>query len=107
MQRDGYLVLAAADGWEGLQLSRQFPGAIDLLITDVQMPRLNGIDLCAHLFRERPAIRVLFVTGVNVSEFAVLNAGLPVLTKPINGLALRAKVRAILAERVRSANSSE
>ena len=51
MQQEGYLVLAAADGHEGLELSRKYPGKIDMLITDVQMPRLNGTDLCAHLWK--------------------------------------------------------
>jgi len=98
MQGEGYSVLSAADGHEGLQLSRSYLGCIDLLITDVQMPRLNGIELCAHLFEERPAIKVMFITGVDLSEFAALDANLLVLTKPINGHALKAKVRAILAD---------
>ena len=49
MQHDGHFVLSAADGHEGLELSRQYPGAIDLLITDVDMPRMNGTDLSGHL----------------------------------------------------------
>ena len=58
LQHEGYFVLSAADGHEGLEVSRKYPGPIDLVITDVQMPRLNGTDLCAHLIEERPGIRV-------------------------------------------------
>lgn len=49
LQQNGHLVLSAANGHEGLELSRRYPGTIDLVITDVEMPRLNGTDLCAHL----------------------------------------------------------
>src|ERR1035438_7650506 len=39
MQKEGHFVLSAADGHEGLELSRKYPGTIDLVITDVEMPR--------------------------------------------------------------------
>jgi CheY-like chemotaxis protein len=45
LQHDGYFVMSAADGHEGLHLSRKYPGVIDLLITDMEMPRMNGTDL--------------------------------------------------------------
>src|ERR1035438_8569465 len=77
MQQDGHFVLSAADGREGLELSRQYPGVIDLVITDVQMPRLNGTNLCAHLFEERPGIKVLVMSGADMSEIASQNVNLP------------------------------
>src|ERR1043165_1616024 len=49
LQQEGYFVLSAADGHEGLELSRKYPGTIDLVITDFKMPRMNGTDLCGHL----------------------------------------------------------
>ena len=97
MQKEGYFVLSAADGDEGLELSRKYPGSIELVITDVQMPRLNGSDLCAHLLEERPGIKVLMMSGADTSEIVRQNANLPFLPKPFNGKALKAKVRAILA----------
>ncbi len=97
MQREGYFVLTAADGQEGLELSRKYPGAIDLVITDVQMPRLNGTDLCTHLLEERPGIKVIVMTGKDVSEIVSQNVNLPFLPKPFDGEELKAKVRAILA----------
>ncbi|MGA2197942.1 MAG: response regulator [Bryobacteraceae bacterium] len=97
MQKDGHLVLSAADGHEGLELSRQYPGSIDLVITDVQMPRLNGTDLCAHLLGERPGIKVLVMSGADISEIVSQNVNLPFLPKPFDGETLKARVRAILA----------
>jgi CheY-like chemotaxis protein len=97
MQREGHFVLSAADGHEGLELSRKYPGLIDLLITDVQMPRLNGTDLCAHLLEERPGIKVLVMSGSDMSEIVRQNVHLLFLPKPFDGETLKAKVRAILA----------
>jgi DNA-binding response OmpR family regulator len=100
MQQEGYFVLSAADGHEGLELSRQYPGAIDLVITDVEMPRMNGSDLCGHLAEERPGIRVLIMSGADMSEIVRQNAHLLFLPKPFSGEALKAKVLAILADPV-------
>ena len=96
MQQEGYFVLSAADGHEGLELSRHYPGSIDLVITDVQMPRLNGTDLCAHLLEERPGIKVLLMSGADMSEIVSQNVDLPFLPKPFDGQTLKARVRAIL-----------
>jgi DNA-binding response OmpR family regulator len=96
MQREGHFVLAAADGHEGLELSRKYPGKIDLLITDVDMPRLNGTDLCAHLMEERPGIKVLVMSGAEMSEIVSQNVNLPFLPKPFDGETLKARIREIL-----------
>ncbi len=97
MRLDGHFVLSAANGHEGLELSRQYPESIDLVITDVEMPRLNGTDLCAHLLEERPGIRVLVMSCADMSEIVSQNVDLPFLPKPFDPEGLRARVRAILA----------
>jgi len=97
LQHEGYFVLSAADGHEGLQLSRQYPGVIDLVITDMQMPRLNGADLSAHLLEERPGIKVMIMSGADIGEIVSQNANLLFLPKPFDGETLKARVRAILA----------
>ena len=97
LQQDGHLVLSAANGHEGLELSRRYPGTIDLVITDVQMPRLNGTDLCAHLVKERPGIKALVMSGADMSEIVSQNINLLFLPKPFDGKTLIARVRAILA----------
>jgi len=96
MQQDGHFVLCAANGHEGLELSRQYPGSIDMLITDVEMPRLNGTDLCAHLLEERPGIKVMVMSGGGMSEVVSHNVSLPFLPKPFDPKTLKARVRTIL-----------
>ena len=96
LQQEGYFVLSAADGCEALELSRDYPGSIDLVITDVQIPRLCGTDLCARLLKERPGIKVLLMSGADMREIVDQNVNLPFLPKPFDGETLKARVRAIL-----------
>jgi two-component system, cell cycle sensor histidine kinase and response regulator CckA len=63
LERAGYIVLAANDGAEALKLSRSYPGRIDLLLTDVKMPRVGGPELARAVLRERRGIRILLMTG--------------------------------------------
>ena len=96
LQHQGYVVLSASDGQEGLELSRKYPGTIDLVITDMQMPRLNGMDLCAHLLEERPGIKVIVMSGSEKGEIVGQNINLPFLPKPFDGEALLERVRVVL-----------
>lgn len=95
MTREGYSVLAASDAQEALEISRTYNGTIDLLITDVVMPGLNGVDLCGCLVKERPGIRAMLITGADVEK--TRNSNLPMLTKPFQWETLKAKVREVLA----------
>jgi DNA-binding response OmpR family regulator len=97
MQMEGYVVLSASDGRQALELSREYPGPIDLVITDVEMPRLNGTDLCSHLLEERPGIKVLVMSGADVNDLRRANVAAPVLAKPFDGRVLKASVRTLLA----------
>jgi len=63
LRREGLTVLEARDGVEAMIMAREYPGTIDLLITDVVMPRLGGIDLARQLCSHRAGLRVLFTTG--------------------------------------------
>jgi DNA-binding response OmpR family regulator len=96
LQAHGCFVLSASDGQEGLELSRKYPGTIDLVVTDVEMPRLNGMDLCAHLLEERPEIRAIVMSGMEMGEIVRRNANLPFLPKPFDGEKLLERVRSIL-----------
>ncbi len=92
LQPEGYFVRCATDGQEALELSRKDPGVIDLLITDVDMPRLKGTELCARLLEERPGIKLIVMTGEDGDDIVF-----PLLSKPFGGEALIAKVQQVLA----------
>lgn len=92
----GYKVLVAPDGEAAIELAHEHAGPLDLLVTDIVMPRLGGFDLAGRLLAERPGLRVLYVSGHGtdvVSRHGVREAGLPLLEKPFrtNELALRVR----------------
>lgn len=95
LERDGYTVVTASDGAEALEkVQHKRP---DLLITDFVMPRMTGLELCAHLraSKETAGIPVLMMSG----SFAGDLDGTQVvgfLRKPFLYSALQAKVRAVL-----------
>ncbi|GAB4369840.1 MAG: hypothetical protein Kow0062_04080 [Acidobacteriota bacterium] len=98
LERHGYEVVSAADGLGALELSRSLRGTIDVLVADVQMPRLSGTALLGELRRVRPGLPALFISG-HVSEDiddAARTAGVPVLRKPFRPESLLAALREIL-----------
>ncbi|HYK39107.1 MAG TPA: ATP-binding protein, partial [Candidatus Eremiobacteraceae bacterium] len=92
----GYKVLEAANGEDALRLARAHEGEIDLLLTDVVMPKLGGKLLVDELLQFRPKTRVLFMSGYpndGILQAGILTERVPLLEKPFT--------REILAERVR------
>lgn len=92
----GYAVTLAADGVEALALGAG--QEIDLVVSDVVMPRLGGIELVAALRQKRPGLRTLFVSG-HPGEHAALPSGDRLLRKPFRAADLLAAVREMLAAR--------
>jgi PAS domain S-box-containing protein len=95
----GYTVLAAPDGEAGLRAARIFSGPIDLLVTDLVMPRMNGRQLAKELKVERPGIRVLFMSGYTDSVLGGLGSfdpGDELLDKPFLPDQLASTVREVL-----------
>jgi CheY-like chemotaxis protein len=103
MQDEGYCVLSAADGQEALELSRLYPGAIDLLVTDVEMTRLTCTDLCSRLLEERPGVKVLVILGTDMNGILRPNVNPAAVPRPSEVEMLKEKVRAILAASLESA----
>ena len=93
LETAGYAVLTAADGEQALQVSRTFPTTIDLLVSDVLMPKLGGMELCEQILRERPALKVLLMSGTVVEQ---PREGVPFLRKPFRAEILRDHVRRLL-----------
>jgi CheY-like chemotaxis protein len=95
----GYTVLEAANGAEALELVRQAPEPIDLVITDVIMPVVGGRELGERLAELRPGLQVLFISGYaddDVVRRGLLSPGSPFLQKPFEPEALARKVQKIL-----------
>ena len=97
LTRSGYTVLLACDGIEAIQISRRHTGHIDLLLSDVTMPRLDGLELVKRLRQERPGLKALLISGRTSSELARGNTSFDFLAKPFLPSALKARIEAMLA----------
>lgn len=96
----GMTVLEAANGEEAIRVSESHDGAIDVLISDVVMPTIDGRALATRLARARPELRVLLVSGYSESPIGAIEPrprALAFLRKPFRPMALLAEVRALLA----------
>jgi signal transduction histidine kinase/ActR/RegA family two-component response regulator len=95
----GYTVLVAASGDEALQVAREHRGPIDLLLTDLVMPKMSGKELAGRMRRERKGLRVLFMSGYSdealVDRDALTQTG-PFLQKPFSSDRLAAELRRCL-----------
>jgi CheY-like chemotaxis protein len=95
--RLGYRVIEAGDGAEALAAARGHGGPIDLVLSDVIMPRMTGPQLAAALQRERSSVRILFMSGyVDPAAAGIDLDGAELLLKPFTLADLAAKLRAAL-----------
>ena len=95
LRDDGYRVIEAHDGNAGLVLFERQDPAPDIVISDVQMPNLDGPAMIRAMRAGRPDTRVLLITGF--AEAAAEVGGLPLLLKPFTRHALLARVAALTA----------
>jgi two-component system cell cycle sensor histidine kinase/response regulator CckA len=94
----GYEVLEAANGAEALALVQRHDGALDLLLADLAMPGMSGRDLARRLLSDRPALKILYMSGYEPQDAEGQEGRDPVVffRKPFTGAALLEKVRQIL-----------
>ena len=91
LRGSGYTVIEAADSAEALEMAKREPLHVDLLLTDVMMPKVNGRDLADAWRILHPDLKVLFMSGDRFSDL-----GAPLLLKPFSGPKLTQTVRAVL-----------
>jgi DNA-binding NtrC family response regulator len=95
----GYEVLEAGSGASALALLEDHTGRLDLLLTDVQMAKMNGGELAESVQEDRPGVKVLFMSGYTggaALHDTVREDGVDFIAKPFVAETLLKKVRAIL-----------
>ena len=92
LEEEGYRVLTAGDGLEALAMLEAAGPEIQLVISDLRMPRLDGFQLAAHLAARRAAPPLIFISGYNVDR----PTDRPVIPKPFHPTDLVAAVERML-----------
>jgi PAS domain S-box-containing protein len=98
LKRFGYTVLEAANSSEACEVSARRSQPIDLLLTDIVMPGMNGRDLADKLLAERPDMKVIYMSGYTGQKYGedIVPQGSLYLAKPISRENLLAKIREAL-----------
>jgi PAS domain S-box-containing protein len=110
LETHGFRVLVAQDGEEALRVEAKHSAKIDLLLTDVVMPGMNGKVLAQKLLPKQPGMQVLYISGYTdsfVARHGVLEAGTVLLHKPYTEEALVRKVREVLDTKSEEARKLE
>jgi PAS domain S-box-containing protein len=92
----GFNVLEAGDGEQALRVSEEYEGKIDVLLTDVIMPVMNGHELVERLKKSRPSTRVIFMSGYTddvIARHGVLEPGIAFIQKPVTSRNLVEKIQ--------------
>ena len=100
--RSTYQVIEAAGGGEALIIAAGLTERIDLLLTDVVMPKLSGREVATHLRLSNPKLKVLYMSGYAddvISPGDILSSGASLIRKPFGPQQLAAEVRAVLGVR--------
>ena len=99
LEQLGYAVIVAGEPAKALDIARNHPGKLHLLITDVIMPKMSGTELAEQVEQIRPETRVLFISGYpadEISQRAELREGVYFMHKPLTFQGLARKVREVL-----------
>ncbi len=99
LEKQGYRILEAADGAAAVQICVAHHGPVDLLLTDVIMPGMNGHEVAQRVLSLRPHTKVLYMSGYTenvIGHNGTLDPGINLLQKPFTLQALKEKVREVL-----------
>jgi CheY-like chemotaxis protein len=102
LKRTGYEVLSCAYPEEGIAVCQRYPGRIDLLLTDVVMPGMNGRDMANRILETLPELRVVFMSGYTeqiLQRERQMDAPFEYLQKPFTLLALTEKLAKVLGSK--------
>jgi CheY-like chemotaxis protein len=98
----GYKVLTAENGKIALKKAKKYPGSLDLLLTDIIMPAMDGVKLAAVLREQRPSLKMIFTSGFITSPHPFLQSlppGSRFIQKPYSINSITTIIRELLDEK--------
>jgi len=100
LEQYGYKVLEAEDAHKALMVSEQHQGLIELMVTDVVMPEMSGLELAERLQPLRPEVKVLYMSGYTdkAIDHRILEQGVNFVAKPFSPEGLARKVREVIEQ---------
>ena len=99
LQREGFEVMEASDGLDAFGLLQQMSGAVDVLVTDVRMPRMTGIELVQKIKAELPGMPVVYISGDTLEDrLHDPSSRVVFLQKPFRPQAMLDAIRAVTAD---------
>jgi DNA-binding response OmpR family regulator len=101
LRQSDYNIIVGIDGLDALEKAREHKGEIHLLVSNVHMPRMTGIELATQLCGERPEMGVLLISG-GAAGMLVLNHGWQFLPKPFMFEVLRKRIDGMLNQQPKS-----
>jgi DNA-binding NtrC family response regulator len=103
LEGEGYVVIEARDGVEALEVIRQGGTSFEVVVSDIVMPRLNGVELMQALLTSHPGLPVILISGYATAVLAELGIAAPcaILPKPFPSERLLEEVRRCIGQRVR------
>lgn len=106
LQRKGYHTLISTNSDEALEVTKNFPNSIDIILMDVVLPKKNGIEVAQMLKKECPGAKILYISGYSDKEVIksqIIDKGLPFLQKPFNPDKLLNAIRNLSADQSKAA----
>jgi CheY-like chemotaxis protein len=97
LNHEGYETAGAKDGVEAMELLAQ--SRFDLVLSDVKMPRLDGVGLAKHILSGMPITPIFLMTGFDPNTEAILRLGVPCLGKPLSLDQLLSQIHKVLGQR--------
>jgi CheY-like chemotaxis protein len=97
LQQEGFQTIEAANGLEALKIMRDLGTAVDLLVSDIQMPRMDGITLARAVRREFPAIPLILVSGYS-SQAGADDLDVAFIQKPFTPATLLTRIGCLMPE---------
>jgi DNA-binding NtrC family response regulator len=96
LERNGYRVAEASNGLEAADVIHRYPGPIHLLLTDVVMPEVGGVELAAQFAAAYPGVPILYMSGYNDKLWLRDDMAVNFIQKPFSSAALLARIRELL-----------